>query len=100
MPLKLQKVLQFIPFVNFMIYIFWYKNLSSMQWKLSNILRPLFSIFVLIAVISIFRIVFDRVCDSTSLKSVITWISTYLYTVVIAVVLVREQALYLKCEKR
>ena len=100
MSIKTQKIIQFIPIINFIIFVFWFKMIISISWKISYVLKPLFSVFAIVIVTSIFRISLDRLCDSAVLRTVFALLSFYLCTMAMSIILVKEQEAHLRNTRR
>jgi len=59
-------------------------------------LKPLISIFLMVFLITIPRVIISVLWDSILLQTITTWLSFYLVTLLISFILVKEQEKYLK----
>ena len=59
-------------------------------------MKPLISIFLMVFLITIPRVIISVLWDSILLQTITTWLSFYLVTLLISFILVKEQEKYLK----
>ncbi len=91
MSIKTQRVLRFIPLINLVTMFFWIKMYYNKSLKHSNFMKALFTMFLIITLITIPRVIVHFLLDSYALECILSYLSVYLYMLGISFVAVADQ---------
>ena len=91
MSIKIQKVLRFIPFINFISVFLWLRLCMVKAMKPKQYFKKLGLLFLLVILITVVRIVLDKVFSNEIVKTISTWGGIYLSFLSMAWVSVKAQ---------
>lgn len=93
MSIKTQKIIRFIPIVNFISVFFWLKMV--LQKMPSNyIFKPMLKIAIPSVIIFIVRVIICEAINTLWITTLLTWVSFYITDLIFAFVAVKEQEKY------
>ena len=91
MSIKIQKVLRFIPLINFISVFLWLRLCMVKPMKPTQYFKKLGLMFLLLFLITVVRIVLDKVFNNEIVTTISTWVGIYLYFLSMAWVSVKAQ---------
>lgn len=96
MTIKTQKFIRFIPVVNLITVIFWFKMIIDQKLSATYVFKPMIKVLIAVIIITIPRVIVYNLFDWLWVHILVSLVSAYLYDVALAWVFVREQEKY--CE--
>ena len=91
MSIKIQKILRFIPIINFITVFLWLRLCMVKAMKPNQYFKKLGLLFLLVILITVVRIVLDKVFNNEIVTAISTWVGIYLYFLSMAWVSVKAQ---------
>ena len=91
MSIKMQKIISFIPVVNFITVAFWVDLVMKNKIPMIAIFRPLIKSMICVVVFLIPRIILDRMLDDVLINTIVFYVATYLTDLAIAFIFVDDQ---------
>ena len=91
MSINTQKIIRFIPIVNFICAFLWLASVVKSNLPGNYVFRPIIKIAIPVVVIFIVRIIICEIINITWVTSVLTWLSIYIAGLIFAFVAVNEQ---------
>ena len=97
MSIKTQKIVRFIPFVNFFVTFFSLikSYRSSKQAKVGDILKIVLTMFVSILLINLPKIILSGLINNEMINTVISLVTAYVTLVVISTIAIIQQEKYM-----
>ena len=94
MSIKTQKIIRFIPIVNFISVFFWLKMVFQKNLPSNYIFKPMLKIAIPSVIIFIVRVIICETIDTLWITTLLTWMSYYITDLIFAFVAVKEQEKY------
>ena len=91
MSIKMQKIISFIPVVNFITAAFWVDLVMKNKIPMIAIFRPLIKSMICVVVFLIPRIILDRMLDDVLINTIVFYVAIYLTNLAIAFIFVDDQ---------
>ena len=91
MSIKMQKIISFIPVVNFITVAFWVDLVMKNKIPMIAIFRPLIKSMICVVVFLIPRIILDRMLDDVLINTIVFYVAIYLTNLAIAFIFVDDQ---------
>ena len=91
MSIEKQKILRFIPVINFITAAFWVDLVMKNKIPMTAIFRPLIKSMICVVVFLIPRIILDRMLDDVLINTIVFYVATYLTDLAIAFIFVDDQ---------
>lgn len=91
MSIKIQKVIKFIPIINFITVFLWLRSYAHNAFRIRDFMKKIFIIFALLIIISIPQILCSKFIHNAIVSGIFTFIGVYLYFLAIAWVAVSAQ---------
>ena len=87
----MQKIISFIPVVNFITVAFWVDLVMKNKIPMIAIFRPLIKSMICVVVFLIPRIILDRMLDDVLINTIVFYVAIYLTNLAIAFIFVDDQ---------
>ncbi len=100
MSIKTQKILRFIPIINFITMFCWIRLCFKKQVKTRTFIADEIKIIIGVLIITIIRIIISKILKSDNIDLIVTNISMYFYLLIIAWFSVKAQEKILEKEQK
>ena len=91
MNIKIQKVIMFIPIVNFFLIFVWLKYISNNNLGSRYFVKVGLKIILMVAIVSIIFGLLDSLVKNVFFSGIISWMEIYITLFLISFVVVKEQ---------
>ena len=91
MSIEKQKIIRFIPVVNFITAVFWIDLVIKNKIPMKAIIRPLIKSMICVVVFNVPRMMLITVIDDVLINTILFYVATYLTDLAIAFIFVDDQ---------
>lgn len=91
MSIKVQKVIKYIPVVNFVVVFFWIKSYAKYSTSVWRIFKPLIKIFFAVTIVNIPRLILAHTLEATVVYWILYYATLYVTLFIIAHITISDQ---------